>query len=185
MPTYISILRGINVTGHKMIKMKDLIALYESVGFTSVVAYIQSGNLVFKTNKKVKPEAIAASIEKAILDESGFEVPVIILSHEEMKSALEGNDFLKRKGIDASRLYFTFLEKEADKEKLQAIPKFDTPDEYLVKAKVIYLYCPGGYGNTKLSNTFFENKLKVKATTRNLNTVKKLIELSAHDVKNE
>jgi uncharacterized protein (DUF1697 family) len=178
MPTYISLLRGINVSGQKMIAMKDLVKVYESLGFTDVTAYIQSGNLVFKTASKAKPASVASSIEKAILEKFGFEVPVHILSHEDLQAAIDGNIFLRRKGIDETRLYFTFLEKEPEEEKIKNINLPATPDEFIVKGKVIYLYCPGGYGNTKLSNTFFENKLKLKATTRNLNTVKKLIELS-------
>ena len=52
------------------------------------------------------------------------------------------------------------------------------PEKFEITDKVIYFYCPIGYGNTKLTNTFFEKKLKVKATTRNFKTTFKLLELS-------
>jgi len=55
-----------------------------------------------------------------------------------------------------------------------------SPDEFFIKGREVYLHCPGGYGKTKLSNSFFEKKLGVKTTTRNWNTVATLVDLAIH-----
>jgi uncharacterized protein (DUF1697 family) len=175
---YISILRGINVSGQKKILMTDLKVLYEALGFTDVVTYIQSGNVIFK-GKKETDSKIAEKIETAMQKKYKFEVPVIIRSFEEIEKVLSSNPFLKKKSTDVERLHVTFLEESPSKENLEAVRKYDfSPDEFIVDGKEVYLHAPGGYGNTKLSNTFFENKLKVKATTRNWKTVNKLAELA-------
>jgi len=182
METIISILRGINVSGHRQIKMPDLKALYEKLGYTDIVTYIQSGNVIFKTNKKTSDIALAKAIEQAIEKKYGFDVPVITRSITEIEKLIVANPFLKQKGVDAEKLHVTFLSDKPDAANAKTILAFDySPDKFIVSGKEVYVYCPNGYGNTKLSNTFFENKLKVKATTRNWKTVNKLLELSGEN----
>lgn len=178
METYISILRGINVSGHKLIKMADLKALYESLGFKEVITYIQSGNVIFKAEKKGD---LAIIIGNKIQDKYKFEVPILVRKAEEIKRVSETNPFMKEKGIDEEKLHVTFLAEPPSKADLEAIKKIDhSPDRFVITGKEVFLYCPGGYGNTKLSNTFFENKLKIQATTRNWKTVNKLVELAQY-----
>jgi uncharacterized protein (DUF1697 family) len=175
MATYLSILRGINVSGQKMIKMADLKALYETLGFKNITTYIQSGNVVFESKTK---KNLAALIEQKIKNTFGFDVPVIVLTQREMQAIVEQNPFLKEKNIELDRLYVTFLAETPLAENLTKIATYDySPEVFVIKEKAAYLYCPKGYGNTKLSNSFFENKLKVKATTRNWNTTNKLFEI--------
>jgi uncharacterized protein (DUF1697 family) len=178
METYIAILRGINVSGHKMINMKELKALLESSGFADVTTYIQSGNLIFQ-HKKTDEQQLVKQIEKAISGKYGFEVPVVVRTAAEWKKAADSNPFLKGKDIDAEKLHITFLSVAPSKENLDKANTYNyEPDRFIVKGREVYIYAPDGYGNTKLNNTFFENKLKVTATTRNLKTVNKLSELS-------
>jgi uncharacterized protein (DUF1697 family) len=178
METYISILRGINVSGQKKIKMSDLKAMYEELKFKDVISYIQSGNVIFKADKKLSSIDLSKKIEKKISEKYKFDVPVIIRTIAEMKKVLTVNPFLRQKGIDIERLYVTFLADTAKKVELEKIEKLDySPEKFIIIGRVVYLYCPIGYGKTKLSNNFFENKLKVTATTRNWNTVNKLVEM--------
>ena len=178
METFISILRGINVSGQKKIQMTDLKAVYEKLGFKQVVTYIQSGNVIFRAEKQTDLK-LAGIIEEAIFKKYKFDVPVLIRTEEEMQNIVYANPFLKQKGIEKERLYVTFLENTADKANEKSVQALDySPDKFVVSGKEVYLYCPVGYGKTKLSNNFFEAKLKVKATTRNWNTVNKLLELS-------
>jgi len=179
METFISILRGINVSGHKKILMSDLKALYESLNFKDVTTYIQSGNVVFKTNKKTSDQTLAKELENAIYEKYNFIVPVIIRKIAEMKNVLLINPFLQDKTIDTEKLHVTFLATTLGQEKLENIKNIDyAPDKFIVIDKEVFLYCPNGYGNTKLSNAFFEKKLNTTATTRNWKTVNKLIELA-------
>ena len=179
MTTYISILRGINVSGQKKIRMEDLKALYETLSFRDVTTYIQSGNIIFTTSINIKISAIAEKIEQAIEGKYHFHVPVIIRTTDEMHQVLSSNPFLNEEGINREKLHVTFLEELPQSTKVIAIKESDfSPDRFRIIGKEVYLYCPGGYGNTKLSNTFFEKKLHVKATTRNWKSVGKLVELT-------
>jgi uncharacterized protein (DUF1697 family) len=83
MAQFISILRGINVGGHKKIRMADLKVLYRSLGFTNVVTYIQSGNVLFECATQ-NPTNLSEMIEQAIFEKYGFEVPVLVLTPQKM-----------------------------------------------------------------------------------------------------
>ena len=179
MQTFISILRGINVSGQKKIVMTDLKSLYESLKFTDVATYIQSGNVSFKTIEKLSDIQLAEKIEKVIYERYLFEVPVIIRNEDELKRIISYNPFLKEKNIDVKRLHVTFLSGIPGKAEIKNISDGDySPDQFFIKHKEVFLHTPAGYGGTKLSNNFFEKKLKVKATTRNWNTVNKLLEMA-------
>lgn len=179
MQTYISILRGINVSGQKKILMSDLKALYEGLKFKDVITYIQSGNVIFKADNKLSDVDLAKKIEAAILKKYNFSVLVIIRSIEEIKNVITTNPFLKEKNINVEKLHVTFLSEVPQKSSLEEIKSFDfTADRFMIAGKEVFLYIPDSYAETKLSNKFFENKLKVTATTRNWKTVNKLAELA-------
>jgi len=178
MQTFISILRGINVSGQKKILMADLKLLYEGLKFSDVKTYIQSGNVSFKTKEKLSDVELAGKIEKAIYKKYSFEVPVIIRNEDELIKITSSNPFLKKKGIDIKKLHVTFLSQIPGKAEIDNISEVDySPDRFAINGKEIYLHIPESYGETKLSNNFFEKKLKVKATTRNWNTVNQLLEM--------
>ena len=171
MPTYISILRGINVSGQKKILMADLKVLYEELGFKNVQTYIQSGNVVFEYIETPALKLQQLIFEK-INNHYGFDVPNLILTSSEIKDALDNNPF---KNIE--KMYFTFLEKQPTKENIDILNGYSFENEYYqLIGKVIYSHFPNGAGRAKMTNNFFESKLKVNATSRNLNTTKKLLE---------
>ncbi len=176
---YISILRGINVGGHKKILMADLKNLYAQLGFTNVISYIQSGNVVFDSNI-TDVNQIITSIEKAITTRYGFDVPVIIRTHAEIKNACDNTPFgeidLK---ADGSKYFLTLISDLPTKENIEILMNYvNQPERLQIEGKNIYIFYPNGAGRTKLTNGLIENKLKVKATSRNWKTVVKLIELS-------
>lgn len=178
MTTYISILRGINVTGHNKLPMTDLKKLYGDLKLKNPVTYIQSGNVLFQSEERDK-SAMAKKITKGISNKYGYDVPVLILTVQEIAAIIKNNPFPKKKGIDTNKLHVTFLEMKPQKENADKIDNrlFD-PDQFMIIEKTVYLYCPDGYGRTKLNNNFFENKLKVTATTRNWRTVNELLKIS-------
>ncbi len=178
MKKYISILRGINVSGQKLIRMTELAELYKELGFTAVKTFIQSGNVLFMADEDFPAGQLSGLIEKAILERFGFDVPVIIRSYDELGKTITCNPFIDEQGIDRTKLHVTFLSDHPADENLTVIhPLNYLPDRFFLNGRDIYVYCPAGYGNTRLSNNFFENRLKVKATTRNWNTVIKLSEM--------
>ena len=179
MQALISILRGINVSGQKKILMADLKGLYESLGFTKVTTYIQSGNVVFKAKEKLSSKALQREIEKAIQEKYKFAVPVIVRTVDELEHAIFRNPFTKDKNTDPDKLYVTFLAENPATTELENITNIDySPDKFIIIDKEVFLEIPGSYGETKLSNKFFESKLKVSATTRNWKTVNKLFEIA-------
>jgi len=178
MPTYISMLRGINLGGHKIVKMERLRAMFESLGFARVRTYIQSGNVIFEA-RTVSTSVLSGRIEKKIQSEFGFPVTVISKTSAEIGKAIESNPFLKERGIDISKLHVTFMWQppaQADLKKLEALAA--APDRFHSLRTEVYLYCPNGYGETKLSNNTLAKLLGSGATTRNWKTVNKLHQMS-------
>lgn len=178
MKKYISILRGINVSGQKKIRMEDLKSIYESLNFTNVKTYIQSGNVIFCSSIR-KKEEIEEKIKAKIFENYNFSVPIILLTINQLTRIISMNPYLKDEEIDKSKLHVTIIKSIPDKtltEKILVIKS--TNDKFTIFENIIYLYCPNGYGRTKLTNNFFENKLKVIATTRNWKSTNKLLEIA-------
>jgi uncharacterized protein (DUF1697 family) len=178
MNTYISMLRGINVGGQKKILMEELRSLYESLNMANVQTYVQSGNVVFgsaEQDTSILSKQIEAQIERMF----GYQVPFFVRTKDEFRRTISSNPFLGERAEDTTQLYVTFLYEpppDAQVGDLRAPEGID--DEFLMREQEIFLFCPGGYGRTKLNNNFFERKLKVPATTRNWKTVNALFEMA-------
>ena len=171
MTAYVSMLRGVNVGGSKKIKMSDLAALYESLGFKDAKTYIQSGNVVF-SSPEPSQSVLSKKIEKALKESFGFDVAVVVRTGAELEKALENDPFKDR---DPGKLHITFLSDSPAEKPFDVIDSAkDSSEEYLISGREAYLFLPNGYGRTKLSNNFFEKKLNLSATTRNWRTVKVL-----------
>jgi uncharacterized protein (DUF1697 family) len=175
--TWISILRGINVGGRNAIKMDALREMFSQLGYSEVQSYIQSGNVIFKSNSS-DSKSIEKSISAEIKNTFGFDVPVLVMGCEELREMLNNNQFLKDYSKNPAFIHLTFLSDFPDKSVIGSISGEFSNDEFCFGNKVIYLYCPDGYGNTKLTNTFFEKKLRLTATTRNLKTSMELLALA-------
>lgn len=178
METYIAMLRGINVSGHKIIKMDALRKAFGDSGYGNVRTYIQSGNVIF-TSVKTSSGKLEKNISGIISGAFGFEAPVIVRDLKEMKEIIKANPFSGNAGRDAKNLYAVLLSDEPAKGLKNKIPK--VPNEsasYSITGKTVYLYCPGGYGNTRLTNAFFEKHLKTAATARNWKTICELAKMA-------
>ncbi len=181
MEIYIAILRGINVSGQKKIKMADLKAHLEELNFKNVQTYIQSGNVIFE-HEAASPESLENEIEKKIFEKYGFRVPIIIKTPPELEYVLNNNPFLNDPDKASDRLYVTFLADAPSTINIGKLENTDhSPEEYVLDGRNIYFFSPGGYGRAKMNNNFFENKLKVNATTRNWRTINKLVEIANGD----
>lgn len=183
MTTYISLLRGINVSGQKKIKMEALRAAFEKLGFQNVTTYVQSGNVVFAGNEteiKTLEQKISDQIER----EFGFTVSVIVLTRNELVNTINRNPFAGDPGKEPSFQHVTFLASEPVAfNRISIEEKRQGQEEILFSDRTIYLYCPHGYGRTKLNNNFLESRLKMPATTRNWKTVNELLRI-ANEVRN-
>lgn len=178
MSTFISMLRGINVGGQKRLRMESLRRIYADSGFTNVRTYVQSGNVVFESSEQAQT-VVAKSIEANIEQTCGFAVEVFIRQLHELQRILAGNPFLNDRNEDPSKLHVTFLYQTPPKDAWGKLtPPGGTPDEFAPEEMAIYLFCPNGYGKTKLSNSFFERKLGIPTTTRNWNSVNALYKMA-------
>ena len=178
MYTYLALLRGINVSGQKKIKMAELKQHFSHLGFENVQTYIQSGNLVFRhpepDHGRVE-EIISAEVEKTF----GFEIGVWVRRHSAYLSIVTKNPYNSLPNEEKSGLYFVFLNQIPSPERITKLELENFANEtFRITEECIYLYCHAGYGKAKCNNNFFEGRLKVQATTRNLRTVETLLKMS-------
>ena len=181
MPSYVAMLRGINVSGSKPVKMEALRASFEALGFKNVRTYVQSGNVVFEAKERAAAP-LGPKIAARIKRDFGFDVPVLVLGAAELARIVEQNPFLKQRGeaTDVTKLHVTFLAgapAAAGLEKMEGVSS--GRDAFRCLGTSIYLLCPDGYGNTKLSNNAFERALGAAATTRNWKTVTTLATMAS------
>ena len=177
MSLFISLRRGINVSGQNLIKMAELAALFESLDFKDVKTFIQSGNVIFHADSGDSAN-LSQKIKNAILTAFGFDVTVIIRSLEEWKRVVKGNPFLAENPTDIGVLYVAFLSATPAPENLEWIES-PGPAGEVVRPDGIhaYLYYPNGVGRSKWNNNFLEKKLGVSATMRNWRTVLRIFEM--------
>ncbi len=174
MHTWIVFLRGVNVSGNRKLKMADLKKVLEQAGFQQVKTHIQSGNLVVLTH--LEATETAKKITSLIRKHFDFGVPTAALDHSGITKILEEAPF---KDAEHKNRYFSILMENPSNEALNAFNKLVFAEEdFLVKNGCVYLNCKKGAGKAKLGNTLIENKLKVSATTRNLNTMLKMVDLA-------
>jgi uncharacterized protein (DUF1697 family) len=177
MPTYVAMLRGINIGTRNRIKMPALEALFTDLGHADVGSYIQSGNVVFKSRSK-STSNLARAIQQRLAHDLGLDIGVIVRSQPELAQVVRDNPFLRR-GASVAKLHVTFLADTPDADLVRTLAAFDAGlDEIEVRGREAYLFCPNGYGNTKLNPALIERRLKTVTTTRNWNTVTKLLELA-------
>lgn len=177
MTTYVALLRGINVGGHRKFPKADQLRMLEELGYANAQVYLHTGNWVFSTEEN--PLDVSETISRAIEKKYGWVVPVLVLPASYFAHIFNGCPF-SEKIIEKS--YFTVLAKVPALERIAVLKKYDFPGEqYHLSDYCIYFYPSHGAHKAKMSNNFFEDKLKVTATTRNYRTMVKLVELSQNN----
>ncbi len=174
--TYIGLLRGVNVGGNNKLPMKALAALCEEHGCKAVQTYIQSGNIVFRASAKIAggfAEALKAKIKEAF----GFQTTVIVRSAGELKAAADNNPFLTP-NVETRFLHMMFLADEPNlTDVVKLNPVCEGEEAFSLRGKEIFLYLPNGVGRSKMASYGFDKVLKTVGSTRNWQTVQKLLEL--------
>lgn len=176
MPVSVALLRGINVSGQKIIKMDDLRRYFESFGFKNVSTYIQSGNVIFESAKK--PQVLENELETKLKRKLGYDVTVVARTVTELEKTIAGCPFNSDKLKPTEKLHVTLLKEKPSPEGMKKLLSFQNDiDEYRIGLREVYILCRKGYGTSLFSNNFLENKLGVLGTTRNWATMNKLVEL--------
>jgi uncharacterized protein (DUF1697 family) len=176
-PTHVALLRGINVGGKNLLPMQHLVGMFQDAGCAEVRTYIQSGNVIFKASQ-ARCGKLPSLIANGIANRFGYRTPVLLRSVEDLAETIRHNPFLQA-GASENWLHVLFLESQPDAARVAALDPHRSPsDTYAVRGREIYLQCPNGVGNTKLTNAFFDSKLATISTGRNWRTVLKLLELA-------
>lgn len=178
MAVVISLLRGVNLGPHRRMKMDQLRAVYESLNLEAPQTYLQSGNVVFRTDT---PDllALAKRIETAIEREFGFYSDVILRTSSELRDVIDRNPFADRPGIEPNKLLVTFLADDPGDEARQRVRAIRAdPEELWIDGRELFIYFPNGLARPKLSQAALDKALSTRGTGRNWNTVVNLLALA-------
>ena len=174
--TYVGLLRGVNVGGNNKLPMNLLVTLCEALGCTSVRTYIQSGNVVFQASAKVAA-GFAAKLKDQIKKEHGFETTLILRTEAELQASVENNPYLAA-GVDEKFLHVLFLASEPNLlDVVKLNPVCEGAEGFSLRGSEIFLYLPNGVGRSKMANYGFDKILRTVGSTRNWQTVQKLLAL--------
>lgn len=172
MPTFIALLRGVNVGKAKRVPMADLRALLGDLGYAGVATLLNSGNAVFRAARGAA-SGHAARIASAIAERLGFEVPVIVVPAATL-DAIVAENMLAPGADDPSRLIVAFVQEPPSLTEVAGIaPLVLPPERFLVGAHAAYLHCASGILESKAGAALL-GKAGRAATTRNWATVLKL-----------
>lgn len=176
MTVYIALLRGINVSGQKLIKMVELKRMFEEMGFGKVPTYIQSGNVLFESEKKA--DVLRPQIEQRIEAVFGFQVTVAIRTLEEMERIVQHCPFPEKDLLEGEQLYISLLAETPDQKGIDRLLACSSEvDDYRIVGSEVHILLRQSIRKSMFNNNFLERKLGVPATTRNWQTTKKLVEL--------
>jgi uncharacterized protein (DUF1697 family) len=174
--SYVILLRAVNVGGNNKVPMADLRTALTNQGLEKVSSYIASGNVF--ADSSLSPDALAGLVGSVIHDSFGLDIAVQVRTHSELVSIAERNPFGHI--TDLSKLLITFLGAEPTPFEVTALRTANPePEQFVIDGTTMYTYYPNGLGKSKLTPTLIDRKLKTVSTTRNFNTLLKLIELSA------
>jgi uncharacterized protein (DUF1697 family) len=186
MNPYIVFLRGVNMAGHNSLKMNDLSGLFVSLGFNDVRTYIQSGNVIFSDQSGKSNTELAAIIEMAILKKFNFTIPAMIRNIDDLKNILRNNPFSNEENFNPGRMSAILLHKETTQNQVDMVRNVDyPPDKFKVLGREIFVYCPNGFGKTKLYTNFFEKKMGVTGTARNWNTINAILQMAEYHLQKD
>ncbi|EFM11670.1 protein of unknown function DUF1697 [Paenibacillus curdlanolyticus YK9] len=188
MTVYIALLRGINVGGKNKIKMADLREALEGLGLSKVQTYIQSGNILFESNED--EATLRVRIEQEVEKSFQITLSVIIRTSEQLNAIAANCPFTEEQLATAAAtcegesLYVTMLQEKPDSDKLDKLQQYQTADEqYRLADRDVYLLFGRSIRNAKLAVQV--EKLGVPTTTRNWNTINKLVQLAKERVEQE
>lgn len=179
--TYAALLRGINVGGAKKVPMAELRALLTELGHGDVRTHLNSGNAVFTTVLTAPEDRIARALETAIEKRFGFTVDCLVRDHAYLSAVAEACPFPAAE-LEGRQLHANFSSGPLDPDRFAALDRASyLPEEFQLGDRVLYLYAPDGLGRSKLGEALSRPALNkgLTVTSRNWNTVLKLIELTS------
>lgn len=178
MPTYIALLRGINIGGHKVINMESLRDLFRDAGFEGVRSYIQSGNVLFESRFRSSAK-LTDRLESMVSDRLGWQIPIMVRSAAELCHAFESNPFVSEPGIDPARLHTIFLSRPLTRREATTLePASGSGDRAVSMGSEVYVHYPNGTARATVTYARIETQFGLAATVRNWRTVTALVQMA-------
>lgn len=179
MQTQIALLRGINLGGTNRLPMKDLTRIFAEAGGQDVTTWLQSGNVIFRATP-LRMLTVVETVAETISDQFGLQVPIITRNLDEMERVVQANPFLKEEKIELKTLHVSFLRDHPDTSRIESLATDRSPpDRFQIMGRDIFLHLPTGVARSKLTNQYFDSKLRTISTMRNWKTVLKLLEIGS------
>jgi uncharacterized protein (DUF1697 family) len=177
MDRFIAFLRGVNVSGQKLIKMETLRKILTDNGFVDVKTYIQSGNIIFST-VNIDSNHLILEIEDIIEKHFGFHTDVILRRHSEIESVLNSLELCKLKFDEEQKSYITFAKEEfSEQMELPLFSKNHDVEIIFRNSKDFISVSTAFKGIYGFPNSLIEKLTGIPATTRNPNTLEKILNL--------
>lgn len=171
MTTYIALLRGINVGGHKKFTKAQQLEMLSGLGYDNMKVYLHTGNWIFETSEG--KEAITQHISEAIQAQFGWKLPILVLPLSEIETIFQDCPFSEEKKKNS---YFIILSEQPNESLVKEVALIQYPnEEVVIKDRCIYFYSANGYGRTTFNMNTYEKKLNLQATSRNYNTMTTII----------
>ena len=185
MTRHVALLRAVNVTGVNKVGMKELTAVFESLGHRDVVAYIQSGNVVFSpdptarvTDQPAQTQLLRVALREAINARFALSIDLVLFDAHELSMIVDRTPFVSD-GRPFEGTHIGFLAETASEEGIARLdPHRSPPDQFVVDGRAVHFWYPAGIGRTKLTTTYLERALGNIMTVRNRNTVERLVQLA-------
>lgn len=175
MTRYALLLRGVNVGAKNSLPMAELRAMLARLGCGEVQTYVQSGNAVFATGLGVR--ALTKGLEDALARYMGRPIATTLRNLDELRAIVHGNPF-REVATEPKLLCVTFLSHAPAKAELAPLVARDfSPDRFEVAHREIYSWHPHGQARSPLALALAKLPVRGTVTTRNWNTVAKLVEL--------
>jgi len=176
MKKYIAFLRGINIAGHNIIRMKDLRDALVKNKFENVKTYINSGNILFESNDEKKK--VKKFFEKTILTHFNLKINVTVKTQKELDGIIVNNPFNSKNENENSKRIVVMLSDNVSEDQVSQL-KSDKriAENYYHEGDLLYIYYHDGAGRSKFTTTYIDKKLKVTSTARNWNTMLKMSEM--------
>jgi uncharacterized protein (DUF1697 family) len=177
MTIHISLLRGVNVGGRTSVAMAALRDMMAELGFADARTLLQSGNVVFRS-ERLKGAALEHLLEEAARERLGLFTDFIVRTAKEWDTIVAANPFPDEAKSDPGHLVVMALKDAPSAKAVQAVRgAFDGPEIIATKGRQLYIVYPAGIGRSRLTNSLIERKLETRGTGRNWNTVLKLAAL--------
>jgi uncharacterized protein (DUF1697 family) len=174
MTTYLALLRAVNVGGKNTLPMADVRKALEAAGYERVRTYIQSGNNILDTPEEDR-DMVSRKIAGLIQEQFGVTSPAVIVTRDELASALAGYPF-QMGDPDEKLAHILFLAGEPNAAQIAALDPDRSPgDQFQVDGRVVYLRYGSGVAGSKLTNAWFDRQLGTVSTARNLKTCRTLL----------